>query len=296
MGRVGFIGLGIMGIPMAKNLMKSGYELVVNDIDLDAVKKLTDGGAQYGTPSEIGHLCDVVFTMLPNGTVVQEVLIGKNGVASSIRSGALVIDMSSVTPVEAQTSAETFAKLGVGYLDSPVSGGEPGAINATLTFMVGGDEQDFARAQPYFEAMGSSSTLIGPVGSGSVAKLANQVIVNLTIAVVSEAFALATKCGADPEKVYQAIRGGLAGSAVLDAKIPLILERNFAPGGAIYVNHKDIKNVLSTAQDHDVPMYLTSQLFVIMEYLKIHGHMHDDHGGIVQFFEDLAGLKVQKSS
>lgn len=296
MGKVGFVGLGIMGIPMATNLIKQGHELIVNDLDEDAVNKLTSAGAKYGTLEEIGSLCDVVFTILPNGAVVQEVLIGENGVSSTIRPGSLVVDMSSITPTEAQACAKVFSELDVGYLDCPVSGGEPGAINATLSFMAGGNQEDFNRAQPYFEAMGSSSVLIGPSGSGCVAKLANQVIVNLTISVVSEAFVLATKCGADPEKVYNAIRGGLAGSAVLDAKIPLILERNFKPGGTLEVNHKDIKNVLDTAQDHSVPMPLTSQLFAIMEYLKVYGHMVDDHGGIVQFFENMAGIKVQKTS
>jgi len=292
--KIGFIGLGIMGAPMAKHLVAAGHELMVNDINMDKVHELTAVGAEYGTPAEIGERCSVVFTILPNGQIVQDVLIGENGVASTIKSGALVVDMSSVTPEEARTCAAVFEKLGVGYLDAPVSGGEPGAINGTLAFMVGGREEDFKRAQPYFDIMGSSAILIGPVGSGSVAKLANQVIVNLTIAAVSEAFVLATKCGADPEKVYQAIRGGLAGSAVLDAKIPMILERNFRPGGPIYINHKDINNVLSSARDSEVPMPLTSQLFVIMEYLKANGHFGDDHGGIVQFFEHLAGVKVEK--
>ncbi len=202
--------------------------------------------------------------------------------------------MSSVTPVESKECFEKLAKQGVGFVDSPVSGGEPGAINGTLAFMAGGRQEDFDRLMPYYEIMGSSAVLIGDSGSGSVTKLANQIIVNNTIAIVSEAFVLATKAGADPVKVYEAIRGGLAGSAVLDAKIPMIVERNFVPGGKISINHKDIKNVVNTAHAIDVPIPYSAQLYEILQTLKIHGHMNDDHGGIVQYFEALADVQVKK--
>ena len=165
----------------------------------------------------------------------------------------------------------------------------------TLAIMAGGDQEDFDAMKEYFDILGSSALLIGGSGSGSVTKLANQVIVNNTIAVVSEAFVLATKAGADPEKVYHAIRGGLAGSAVLDAKIPMIIERNFKPGGPIRINHKDIKNVVNTAHSIDVPIPYTAQLYEILQTLKIHGHMNDDHGGIVQYFEKLADVEVKKT-
>ena len=184
---------------------------------------------------------------------------------------------------------------GVGFVDAPVSGGEPGAVAGTLAIMAGGDQKDFDAMKEYFDILGSSALLIGGSGSGSVTKLANQVIVNNTIAVVSEAFVLATKAGADPEKVYHAIRGGLAGSAVLDAKIPMIIERNFKPGGPIRINHKDIKNVVNTAHSIDVPIPYTAQLYEILQTLKIHGHMNDDHGGIVQYFEKLADVEVKKT-
>ena len=160
--------------------------------------------------------------------------------------------------------------------------------------MAGGEEEDFKKAKPYFDIMGSSALLIGPNGSGSVTKLANQIIVNLNIAAVSEALVLATKAGADPQLVYEAIRGGLAGSTVLDAKAPMMINRNFKPGGKISINHKDIRNVMATAHDIDVPLPLTAQLYEIMQTLKVGGHMGDDHSGIVQYFEQLAGVVVQR--
>ena len=202
--------------------------------------------------------------------------------------------MSSVTPVESKECFAGLKKIGVGFVDSPVSGGEPGAVNGTLAFMAGGRQEDFDKLMPYYNIMGSSAVLIGDSGSGSVTKLANQIIVNNTIAIVSEAFVMATKAGADPVKVYEAIRGGLAGSAVLDAKIPMIVERNFVPGGKISINHKDIKNVVNTAHAIDVPIPYSAQLYEILQTLKIHGHMNDDHGGIVQYFEALADVQVKK--
>ena len=234
----------------------------------------------------------MVFTILPNGGIVQSVLFGEGGVAGALRPGTIVCDMSSVTPEESKTCYRKLKEQGAGFVDAPVSGGEPKAIDGTLAFMAGGDEETFAALQPYFEIMGSSALLIGPSGSGSVTKLANQVIVNLTIAAVSEAFVLAAKAGADPEKVYRAIRGGLAGSTVLDSKLPKILARDFAPGGKISINHKDIKNVLATAHEADVPVPFTAQLFEVMQALKVDGHMNDDHGGIIQYFEKLAGVQV----
>ena len=209
---IGFIGLGIMGKPMVKNLLKAGVQVRVNDLVQSAVDEVAALGALPSTQAQIGADCDVVFTILPNGAIVQNVLFGENGVASTLRQGALVVDMSSVTPGESRACAERLARQDVAFLDAPVSGGEPGAINGTLSFMVGGDEETFQRAQPYFDIMGSSAIRIGCVGSGSITKLANQIIVNLGIAAVSEAFVLAAKAGADPEKVYQAIRGGLRGA------------------------------------------------------------------------------------
>ena len=294
MKKLGFIGLGIMGKPMAKNLIKGGYDLVVYDLNKDVVDELVNLGAEYKSLKEIGEMCEIIFTILPNGKIVQDVLFKEDGIASTIKEGSIVVDMSSVTPTESVFCAEELEEIGVGFIDAPVSGGEPKAIDGTLAFMAGGKEDIYIKVLPYFDAMGSSSILIGPSGSGSVTKLTNQVIVNLTIAAVSEGFTLAAKAGADPEKVYQAIRGGLAGSAVLDAKIPMIINRDFKPGGKISINLKDIKNVMGTAHNIDVPMPLSSQLLEIMQSLKVAGGLDDDHAGIAKYFERLADVEIKK--
>lgn len=295
MEQIGFIGLGIMGLPMAKRLLEAGYQLLVNDVSQERVEILTRLGARSAACSQIGQECSLVFTILPNGSIVQRVLFAPDGVAGSLAPGSLVVDMSSVTPGDSKICAEKLGTLGCRFLDSPVSGGEPGAVNGTLAFMVGGDSADFERAKPCFEVMGASATLVGPVGSGSVTKLANQIIVNMGIAAVSEAMVLATRAGADPGRVFQAIRGGLAGSAVLEAKAPMMLRRDFKPGGKISINHKDVKNVIATAHELDVPLPLTAQLFEIMQALKVGGHMDEDHSGIVQYFERLADVVVESS-
>ncbi len=292
MERIGFIGLGIMGAPMATNLCKAGYTPAVYDLNPAAVERLTAQGAVAATPKELGT-CDVIFTILPNGPIVDSVLFGTDGLAETLQPGALVIDMSSVTPDESTSFARRLSERGVSFLDAPVSGGEPKAIDGTLAFMVGGDEASFRRAEEYFKAMGASWLLVGDCGCGSITKLANQIIVNQTIAAVSEALVLATKAGADPEKVYQAIRGGLAGSAVLAAKAPMMLARNCTPGGKISINLKDIKNVMAAAHSMDVPLPMTAQLLEVMQALKVSGHLDDDHSGIVQYFEALAGVQVK---
>ncbi len=292
--KVGFIGLGIMGRPMAKNMLKAGVELLVADLNKEAVADVVAAGAEEASYAEIGEQCERIIIMVPSGEITKSILFGEGGVASTVKAGTVICDMSSVTPVESQDCYQALKEKGVGFVDAPVSGGEPGAIAGTLAIMAGGDEKDFNEMKEYFDILGSSALLIGGSGSGSVTKLANQVIVNNTIAVVSEAFVLAAKAGADPQKVYEAIRGGLAGSAVLDAKIPMIVERNFKPGGPIRINHKDIKNVVNTAHSIDVPIPYTAQLYEILQTLKIHGHMNDDHGGIVQYFEKLADVEVKK--
>ena len=293
MKKVGFIGLGIMGGPMARNLLKGGVDLTVCDLNEALVADFVSAGAKRGTAAEIGASCDIVFTILPNGGIVQDTLFGENGVTASIKAGTIVCDCSSVTPQDSQLCYEKLKALNVGFVDAPVSGGEPKAIDGTLAFMAGGDQEHFDVLKPYFDLMGASALLVGGSGSGSVTKLANQIMVNLNIAAMSEAFVLAAKAGVDPWKVYKAVRGGLAGSVVLDAKLPKVVARDFAPGGTITVNHKDIKNVLATAHAIDVPRPLTSQLFEIMQAMKVADHMGDDHSGLVQYFEKLAGVEVQ---
>ena len=291
---IGFIGLGIMGKPMAVNLLKKGCDLMVHDLNPGLVAEFQQMGAAAGTPAQIGSACKIVFTILPNGPVVQDVLFGPGGVSSTLQPGSIVVDMSSVTPLDSQTCEKRLSAIPAGFLDAPVSGGEPKAIDGSLAFMVGGSQEVFERIMPYFQRMGASALLVGPCGSGSIAKLANQIIVNLNISAVAEALVFATKAGVDPEKVYQAIRGGLAGSAVLDAKAPMMIARNFKPGGKLSINLKDIKNVMATAHALDVPLPFTSQMLEVMQALKVDGHIEDDHAGIVQYFEKLAQVKVQK--
>jgi len=293
MEKLGFIGLGIMGRPMSINLLRGGVDLLVYDIDSNAVDILVDEGASFASLAEIGQKCDVVITILPNGAVVKEVLFAKDGLMSTMSSGSLVIDMSSVTPFDSRYCAERLGEKGIGFLDAPVSGGEPKAIDGTLAIMVGGSKHDFDKALPYFDILGSSAVLVGDSGSGSTAKLVNQIIVNGTIAVISEAFVFCMKAGADPKTVYNAIKDGLAGSTVLDAKIPMILERNFKPGGKISINHKDISNVVATAHNIDCPIPLSANLYEILQSLKVNNQMDDDHAAIVNYFERLAGVEVK---
>ena len=293
MNKIGFIGLGIMGKPMALHLVKGGFDVMVSDLNEKVVAEVCGAGAAAGTYEDLAKNCDIILMILPTGAIVHSVLFGEGGLARHLTSGKVVCDMSSVTPGESQTCYNKLKEIGVGFVDAPVSGGEPGAVAGTLAIMCGGDEADFKRLEPAFRAMGSSALLIGGPGAGSVTKLANQIMVNLNIAAVSEALTLAAKAGVNPYKVFQAVRGGLAGSTVLNDKAPMMCARNFKPGGTIRVNHKDIKNALSTAHEIDVPLPLTAQLFEIQQALKVAGHMDDDHAGYVQFYEQLAGVIVQ---
>lgn len=289
---IGFIGLGIMGRPMCRKLLENGVTLLVCNRSPEPVRELEKAGAKGADRAEIGQKCDIVFTMLSSGPVVQEVLFGEGGVASGLRPGTIVCDMSSVRPDESRLCHERMRQLGVGFVDAPVSGGEPMAVAGTLAFMAGGDQADFDLLMPYFSMMGSSAVLVGPSGSGSLAKLANQIIVNLNIAAVAEALVMAQKAGADPEKVFQAIRGGLAGSAVLEAKAPMMLGRDFRPGGKLSIIWKDLDNALAAARASGCPSFLTAQLFEIIQALKADGRLDEDHSAIVRFFERLAGLEL----
>lgn len=293
--KIGFIGLGIMGKPMAKNLLKAGYSLVVYDIVKAAVDELTAAGAEQGSsPKDVAQKTDLIITMLPNSPHVKEAVLGKNGVAEGIKTGTILVDMSSIAPLASKEIAEKLKEAGGIMLDAPVSGGEPKAIDGTLSIMVGGPEDAFNKVESVLKVMGSSVVLIGEIGSGNMTKLANQIIVALNIAAMSEAMVLAAKAGVNPEKVYQAIRGGLAGSTVLDAKAPMVLNRNFKPGFRIELHIKDLMNAMDTAHDVGVPVPLTSQILETMQALKVDGKAGLDHSGIVQFYEKLAGIEVEK--
>ncbi len=295
--KIGFIGLGIMGKPMAKNLIKAGYELVVFDRVPAPVKELVQAGAGSASSArEAAERSDVVITMLPNSPHVKAAVLGPAGVLEGIARGKTVVDMSSIAPLASREIAAALAEKGVEMLDAPVSGGEPKAVEGTLSIMVGGKREVFDRCVPFLSKMGSSVVLCGDIGAGNTTKLANQIIVALNIAGMSEAFVLASKSGVDPETLYKAIRGGLAGSTVLDAKAPMVMAGNFKPGFRIELHIKDLANAIETGHEVGVPLPLTSQVMEIMQALKVEGKAGNDHGGIVQFYEKLAGFEVRKKS
>ncbi|WP_054707539.1 2-hydroxy-3-oxopropionate reductase [Bacillus sp. JCM 19041] len=293
--RVGFIGLGIMGMPMTRNLLKGGFAVTVFDLNQDAVNLIASEGAIAATSGkEVAEKSDIVITMLPKGEHVRAAVFGINGVIEGAHEGLVVVDMSSVSPVDSKQMATHASEKGVHFLDAPVSGGEPKAVDGTLAIMVGGEEAIFESAKPVLQAMGTDIVLVGNSGCGTTAKLANQIIVNLNIAAVSEALTLASKAGINIEKMYEAIRGGLAGSTVMDAKIPMILDRNFKAGGRVDINMKDLTNVMNTAHDLDVPLPLSSQLLEIFHSLKADGKEALDHASIVQHYEKMANVIVKR--
>ncbi|MDR7868373.1 MAG: 2-hydroxy-3-oxopropionate reductase [Sporomusaceae bacterium] len=293
--KIGFIGLGIMGKPMSKNLLKAGYQLVVCDVVKAAVDEVVAAGATAAaTPKAVAEQADIIVTMLPNSPHVNQVVLGENGVIEGAKPGAVVVDMSSIAPLVARKIAAKLAEKGVEMLDAPVSGGEPKAIDGTLSVMAGGKKEVFDRCYPVMKAMAGSVVLTGDVGAGNVTKLANQIIVALNIAAMSEALVLATKAGVEPELVYQAIRGGLAGSTVLDAKAPLVMDRKFNPGFRINLHIKDLGNVLETSHEVGVPLPLTAAVMEMMQALKVDGMGDLDHGSLVRYYEKLAGVEVRR--
>lgn len=292
--RVGFVGLGIMGNPMCRHILNAGFKLTVNALDENIIKEFVNLGADSGSYSDIGRDCDVIMVMVPTGAISKEVMFGENGIASTAKRGTILVDLSSVTPIESQECYKLAEERGLKFLDAPVSGGEPKAIDGTLATMVGGDKDAFETVKPIFDSFSTSALLVGGSGAGSITKLVNQIIVNNNIAVIGEAFTLCAKLGADPIKVYEAIKGGLAGSCCLDAKLPMMAARNFTPGGTLKVNHKDITNVLKTAHAVDCPVPYTAQLYEIMQALKVDGHLMDDQSSYVTYFERLAGVEVRE--
>lgn len=294
-GTIGFIGLGVMGKPMAKNLVRKGYSLIVFDIKPEPVAELVEMGAKSGcSPADVASKSDIVITMLPNSPHVVSVISGKDGVLEGLAAGKLIIDMSSISPVISRKMAALAAEKGIEFLDAPVSGGEPKAIDGTMSIMVGGKEDVFESVKDILLSMGASAVLIGEIGAGNICKLANQIMVAMHLASVSEAMVFAEKAGVDPEKVYQAIRGGLAGSTVLDAKMDRILDRNFKPGGPIWMHTKDLLNVRDAALEIDAPIPMTTQILEAMKACKCDGKSFDDHCGIIQYWEKLANVTVKR--
>ncbi len=295
MKKIGFIGLGIMGRPMAKNLLKAGFSLVVYDINPLAVEDLVKAGAQAARSSkEVAEKAETLILMLPDSPEVKEAVLGKNGVIEGVRRGSLVIDMSSINPLVSQEIAKALKAKGVEMLDAPVSGGEPMAIQGTLSIMVGGDAKAFQENLDLFKHLGKNVVHAGALGAGGFTKLCNQIVVALNIAAVGEALTLGVKAGLDPQVIFEAIRGGLAGSTVMEAKVPMIIARNFKPGFKIKLHHKDLNNALSTAKDLGVSLPFSSLVQQVLVSLMTDGKGENDHSAIATFFEGLSKLEIRR--
>jgi 2-hydroxy-3-oxopropionate reductase len=292
---IGFIGLGIMGKPMARNLLKAGYSLVVHNRSRAAVDELSKEGAQPAASSkEVAARSEVLITMLPDSPDVELVYLGEQGVFAGAKSGMLLIDMSSISPIVARKLAADAQKRGMDMLDAPVSGGEAGAIGATLSIMIGGKAAAVERGMPIFQALGKNIVHVGDAGAGQVTKAANQMVVGTTIAIVSEALVLATKAGVDPAKVRQALLGGFAQSKILEAHGQKMLDRNFKPGFRIRLHEKDMKIALATGSEYGVPLIVTGQVAQMMTAMKSMGNGDLDHSGLVKFVEELAQTDLTK--
>ena len=290
--KIGMIGLGIMGKPMAKNLLKAGYEVWVNNRSRAPMDALAACGAHPGTRQQLAEHCDIIITMLPNGPQVKEVMLGEDGVAQYMHAGQIFVDASSVSPIVSREIAAALAEKGIEMLDAPVSGGEPKAIDGTLSFMVGGKQEVFDACKDVLAAMGSSVIRCGDIGAGNTTKLANQIIVACNIQAVAEAFTLAQKAGVDPELVFQAIRGGLAGSTVMDAKAPMMIAGNDKPGFKIDLHIKDLNNALDCAHTVGAPVPMTAAVQEILQWLHSRDCGGNDHSAIAKYYEHLTGIKI----
>lgn len=289
--KIGFIGLGIMGKPMAKNLLKSGYALVVSDkYAKQAVKELEMYGAAVETTNaDVARQVDVLITMVPNSPQVKDVLFGEHGAVETLRKGSIVLDCSSINPVASREICAALERKGIEMLDAPVSGGEPKAEDGTLAFMVGGKAEVFEKVKPIMEKMGSSVVHCGEIGAGNVTKLCNQIIVAVNIAGLAEALMLGQQCGVAPERIYQAIRGGLAGSTVMNAKAPMMMDQDFLPGFRINLHLKDLNNVVDAAAKYDSPIPLTQSVLEMMKILKRDGDETLDHSALLKYYQKLTG-------
>jgi len=294
---IGFIGLGIMGKPMARNLIKAGYPLVVHSRSRPPVEELAKEGAEVAASSEEAAAgAEVVITMLPDSPDVGQVYTGEHGVFAGAKRGALLIDMSSISPVVTRKLAQEAERRGLEMLDAPVSGGEAGAIGAALSIMIGGKAAAVERAMPIFQALGKNIVHVGDAGAGQVAKAANQVVVGVTIAAVSEALVLAAKAGVDPAKVRQVLLGGFAQSKILDAHGQKMLERNFKPGFRIRLHEKDLKIALATGGEYGVPLFVTGLVAQMMAAMKSTGRGDLDHSALVTLIEELAKTELGQKS
>ena len=286
--KIGFIGLGIMGKPMAINLAKKGYDLQVYDLNAANVGAVAAAGA--AACASVAEACagaDVIITMLPNSPQVEDVVLSPGGVLESARPGALLVDMSSINPMVSISLEQKLAEKGLRMLDAPVSGGEPKAVDGTLSIMCGGRQEDFDQVRELLLCMGASAVLVGKIGSGNTAKLSNQIIVAMNIAAACEAYLLAAKAGVEVEKVFDAIKGGLAGSTVLNAKTGMMMAHDFKPGFRIGLHIKDLTNAMASAGSLGLQLPLSGQVLEMMKTLDAQGHGADDHSGLLRYYEEL---------
>src|SRR5215210_7324001 len=288
---VGFIGLGIMGKPMAENLIEAGYDLVVYNRTREKAEAL-DGATVSDTPREVAQQSDIIITMLPDSPQVEEVLTGENGVLEGIKEGALIVDMSTISPVVTEELSEKAKEKGASMLDAPVSGGDVGAINGTLSIMVGGGEEDFERALPLFEVMGKTVTHVGPTGAGQVTKAANQIVVALTIEAVSEALVLGSKGGVPPEKILDVLGGGLASNKVMEVKREKFLSHTFDPGFRSELHHKDLGIALAAGREYGVALPVTAVVDQMLLTMKKKGWGGEDLSALLKVIEDLSGHEI----
>ncbi len=296
--KIGFIGLGVMGAPMCKNLLKAGYEVTAFNRSFNAnFESCVAAGARKGlSNADVAAHSDVVILMVPNSPNVEAAVFGPGGVAEGAKPGLDIIDMSSIAPLASKSIAERCEKAGIHMMDAPVSGGEPKAIDGTLSIMCGGPKELFDKYEEVLDVLGSSVVHCGDVnGAGNTVKLANQIIVALNIAACAEAFELAVMAGVDPQKVYEAIRGGLAGSTVMDAKVPMMMDRNFKPGFRIDLHAKDLNNAHDTGLGVGAPLLLTSTVQEMMQWLHAHGYGAEDHSAILRYYERLTGVEVKRA-
>jgi 2-hydroxy-3-oxopropionate reductase len=287
---IGFIGLGIMGRPMARNLLKAGYSLVVHSRSQGPVDEIVNAGAQAaGSPRDVAAQCDVLITMLPNSPEVEQVALGPNGIIEGARRGLIFVDMSTISPIVSQKIGRALEPKGVAMLDAPVSGGEKGAIDGALSIMVGGDKDVFQRVLPIFQAMGKTITLLGPLGFGGFTKLANQIIVAVNLTALAEALTLGKKAGLDRDLLLTALAGGLAGSKCLEQKRANYVSNTYNPGFKVDLHYKDLGLIMESARALGVPLPATAVVQELFNALRVKGRGGLDHSGVITLLEDLAG-------
>jgi 2-hydroxy-3-oxopropionate reductase len=291
--RVGFVGLGIMGKPMARNLVDAGHELTVHNRSPEKANELGEAGATVAkSPKDVAENTDIIITMLPDSPQVSEVVAGEGGVLEGITEGSLIVDMSTISPVVTEELSEAVKEKGASMLDAPVSGGDVGAIEGTLSIMVGGEEADFHRAKPLFEAMGKTITHVGPVGAGQVTKAANQVVVALTIEAVAEALVLGSAGGVAPEKVLEVLSGGLAGNKVMEVKREKFLSHKFDPGFRSELHHKDLGIALAAGREYGVVLPVTAVVDQMLLAMRKKGWGGEDHSALLRIIEDLSQHEI----